>query len=315
MNKMPNFFIVGAARSGTTSLDRYLSQHPEIYMAPRKEVNFFTAEHFPCTGPGDERINREVIRNKNQYTRLFAGVTAEKAIGESSVFYLCYPGTAERIAQTVPDAGIIMVLRDPVDRAYSAYLHLLRNGREHLGFEEALCLEEERRQKGYEPMWWYKELGLYYEQVKRYLDVFGRQCVKVLLYDELFANPTQILHDAFVFLGVKKDVVIDTSLHYNPGGIPKSRILYRFLDKFIAEPGLLEKRIKSLIPVHLRAVYANKAMRMLLQSVPMDLHLHAQLKAYFAEDVRKLEDLLHRDLSHWKYQPQVTMKHAKEDAD
>jgi len=299
---MPNFFIVGAARSGTTSLDRYLSQHPEIYMAPRKEVNFFTADHFPRTGLGDDRINREVIRDKNQYTRLFAGVAEEKAIGESSVFYLCYPGTAERIAQTVPDAGIIMVLRDPADRAHSAYLHLLRNGREHLGFEEALCLEEERRQKGYEPMWWYKELGLYYEQVKRYLDVFGRRQVKVLLYDELFANPMQTLRDVFVFLGVKKDVVIDTSLHYNPGGIPKSRKLYTLLDKFIAEPGILEKRIKSLIPSRLRAVYANKAMSMLLRPIPMDPHVHAQLKAYFAQDVRKLGDLLQRDLCHWKYQ-------------
>ncbi len=302
MNAMPNFFIVGAARSGTTSLDRYLSQHHEIYMAPRKEVNFFTANYFPRTGPGDERINKEVIRDKYQYAQLFAGVAGEKAIGESSVFYLCYPGTAERIAQVVPNAKIIMVLRDPVDRAYSAYMHLVRNGREHLGFEEALSREEERKQRGYEPMWWYKELGLYYKQVKHYLDVFGTQQVKVLLYDELFANPGQILRNVFAFIGVKEDVIIDTSLHYNPGGVPKSWKLYTLLDSFIAKPNALEKRLKSLVPSRLRAAYANKALSMLLQPVPMDPHVHAQLKAYFVEDVRKLEDLLHRDLTHWKLQ-------------
>jgi hypothetical protein len=302
MNVMPNFFIVGAARSGTTSLDRYLSQHPEIYMAPRKEVNFFTADHFPRSGPGDERINREVIRDKNQYAQLFAGAAGEKAIGESSVFYLCYPGTAERIAQAVPNAKIIMVLRDPVDRSYSAYLHLVRNGREHLGFAEALSREEERRQKGFEPMWWYKELGLYYKQVKHYLDVFGPLRVKVLLYDELFANPVQVLRDVFVFLEVKKDIVIDTSLHYNPGGVPKSWKLYTLLDNFITEPSILEKCIKSLVPMHLRAGWANKAMSMLLRSVPIDPQIHAQLKEYFAQDVRKLEDLLQCDLCYWKYQ-------------
>src|SRR2546422_6589407 len=197
---MPNFFIVGAARSGTTSLDNYLSKHPEIYMAPRKEVNFFTAHHFPWAGPGDERINRVVIQDEDRYTQLFAGVAGEKVIGESSVFYLCYPGTVERIVQAVPDAKIIIVLREPVDRAYSAYMYLVRDGREHFGFAEGLKLEEERRQQGFEPMWWYKELGLYYRQVKRYLDVFGTQQVKVLLYDELFANLRQGLRDVFTFL-------------------------------------------------------------------------------------------------------------------
>lgn len=297
---MPNFFIVGAARSGTTTLDRCLSQHPEIYMAPRKEVNFFSAHHFPRTGPGDERINREVIRDIHQYTQLFARVAGEKAVGESTVFYLCFPDTAERIAQLVPGAKIIVVLRDPVDRAYSAYLHLLRNGRENLCFEEALRAEEERRQKGYEPMWWYKGLGLYNEQVKHYLDVFGRQRVKVLLYEELFANPEQALRDVFVFLGVDKDAVIDSSLHFNPGGMPQSRKLYSFLDKFIAEPGPLEKRVKSLLPSHLRTRYANKVMSMLLRPVPMNRKAQALLKAYFAEDVSRLEELLGRDLCRWR---------------
>ena len=303
MKTLPNFFIVGAARSGTTSFDRYLSQHPEIYIPPRKETHFFAADQLPpsFTGPGDEGLNGLLIRDEDQYARLFAGLPEAKAIGESSVFYLCFPGTAERIAQAVPDAKIIILLREPVDRAHSAYTFLVRDGRETLGFAEGLSREEERKQKGFEPMWWYKELGLYYRQVKHYLEVFGTQRVKVLLYDELIANPGQTLRDIFTFLGVKDDVVIDTSVRYNVAGVPKSRRLYTPLNHFIYNPSPPENLIKSLIPMHLRLAWASKAIGMFTRHIPISPQIHAQLKAYFAEDVGKLEDLLHQALLCWQY--------------
>ena len=307
----PNFFIVGAARSGTTSLDRYLAQHPEIYITPKKETHFFADGDFPTCfkGPGDERLNRRLIRDEEQYAELFAGVTGEKAIGESSVFYLCYPASAERIAQTVPEAKIIVLLREPVARTYSSYIFLLRDGRETLGLEEGLHREEERKEQGFEPMWWYKELSLYYRQVKHYMDVFGEERVKVLLYEELHANPEQVLRDAFAFLEVREDVGIDTSVRYNLSGVPKSRGIYNLLDHFIDKPSALERRIKSLVPLNLRIAWASKIIGMFTHSVPMNPQMQAQLKAYFAEDVGKLEDLLHRDLSSWHYQkPSLVQK-------
>jgi hypothetical protein len=118
---------------------------------------------------------------------------------------------------------------------------------------EGLKREEERRQKGFEQMWWYIELGLYYRQVKYYLDVSGTQRVKVLLYDELFANPEQELRAVFAFLEVKEDVVTHTSVRSNVRGAPKLQILYTLLDNFITEPNLMEKCIKSLLSAHLRA--------------------------------------------------------------
>lgn len=294
MKMMPNFFIVGAARSGTTSLDRYLSQHPEIYIPRGKEVHFFAAEHFPCTGPGDERLNKRVIHDQDHYAQLFTEVRGEKAIGEASVFYLSFAGTAERIAQAVPDAKIIISLREPVERAYSAYMHLVRDGRETLGFAEGLSQEQERKQKGFEPLWWYKELSLYYEQVKRYLEVFGRERVKVLLYDELCDNPGQMLREVFVFLGVKEDVDIDTSVRYNVSGVPKSRRLYTLmyncyalLCKFVDKPS---------------SALAHKALSVLLRRVPMNEQIQAQLKADLVEDVGRLEELLQRDLNWWQHQ-------------
>jgi hypothetical protein len=296
---LPNFFVVGAARSGTTSLDRYLSQHPEIFITPRKDAYFFAAEHFPRTGPGgpgDDALKRKVIRDAAGYAQLFAEVDGAKAIGESSALYLCLPGTAERIAQAVPDARIIMLLREPAARAYSAYMNLVRDGRETLSFEEGLSQEEARKQQGWEPMWWYKEVSLYASQVQRYLDVFGRKQVKVLLYEEFYAHPEQALREIFAFLGVKDDVLIDTSVRYNLGGVPKSRKLNTLLYNVFIDKAIPFAR-------HIKPGLAWKVMgRFLLQPVPqMNPQTRAELRAYFADDVEKLEDVLQQDLRLWRY--------------
>jgi hypothetical protein len=303
LNTLPNFFIVGAARSGTTSLDLYLSQHPEIFITLKKETHFFAREQLPVSyrGPGDERMNRLIIKDEHQYAQLFSETGRAKAIGEASAFYLCYPSSAELIAQTVPDAKIIMVLREPVARTYSAYMFLLRDGRETLEFEEGLNREEERKEGDFEPMWWYRELSLYYSQVKHYLDVFGPRRVKILLYEELFTRPAQVLHDVFGFLGVKEDVSIDTSVHYNVSGSPKSRKLYTMLNNFMFNPNSLEQRIKAMVPQHLRTVWASKLIGAVTRPVPLDPQVGAQLKAFYAEDVGRLEDLLQRDLLCWHY--------------
>jgi hypothetical protein len=299
---MPNFFVVGAARSSTTSLHLYLSQHSEIFIPRRKEMHFFASDYFPCTGPGDEDMNRLVIRDEEQFTHLYDKATGMKAIGETSAFYLCLPGTAERIAQAVPDAKIIMILREPVTRAYSAYMHLVREGREKLGFAEGLSREAERKRQGYEPMWWYKELSLYSSQVQHYLDVFGRDRVKVLLYEEFYADLEQGLRDIFAFLGVKEDVPIDTSTRFNSAGEVRQRRLYAFLTDFIRNPNAFEKAIKSLIPRNLRLVWGAKAVNMLVHAAPINPQIKTELKAFFTEDVAKLEQLLQRDLLCWHYQ-------------
>jgi hypothetical protein len=300
---LPNFFIVGAARSGTTSLDRYLNQHPEIYITPKKETHFFASEDLPlCLGPGDDRLTRLLIRDEDEYAQLFARVTGAKTIGESSAFYLSFPGTAERIATTIPDAKILIILREPVERAYSSYMFMVRDGRETLGFEEGLSKEEERKQQSYEPIWWYKELSLYYKQVKHYLDVFGIERVKVLLFEEFCTNPGKVLHDVFNFLKVNEDVAIDTSVRYNVSGSPKSHRFYSRLNNFIYYPSSFEKHIKSLVPQHLRVAWASKIIGMSVERVPLDQHVRTKFMAYFAEDVRQLEDLLQRDLLPWQYQ-------------
>ena len=299
---MPNFIIVGAARSGTTSLYRYLSQHPDIFVAPVKEPHYFAADDFPdrFIGPGDDRLNRRLIRNQKRYEQLFATASGKRVIGESSAFYLCHPHAAKRIARACPDPKIIIMLRDPVERAYSAHMYLVRDGRETLSFTEGLRREAERRAQGFEPMWWYTELGRYYTQVKRFLDVFGEQRVKVLLFDDLCANPAQMVHSVFDFLGVRGDIPLDTSIRYNSAGVPRSRTIYTLVDTFLSGPLALKRRVKALMPSSVSTALRSRVMNTLITPVPMSPDVPAQLRGLFAEDVSKLEELLGRDLRCWQ---------------
>src|SRR5918994_33933 len=188
---MPNFFIVGAQKAGTTSLYHYLNQHPDVFMSPRKEPFFFDRElnaHGEVVkqefgGPGDQQAPKYV--NIREYEALFAGAKGEKAIGEASPLYIYAPGTAERIKRYVPEAKLIALLRNPADRAYSAFLHAVRIGREPLSdFAQALREEDDRIWYNWHYQFHYRNRGLYYAQLKRYFEVFGREKVGIWLYED-----------------------------------------------------------------------------------------------------------------------------------
>ncbi len=294
---LPNFLVVGAAKSGTSSLDRYLAQHPDIYMPTKKEAHIFSIPDFPArfNGPGDEGMNTETIRSMEAYERLFDGVKNERAVGESSVFYLYYPGTAKRIYEANPDMKIIILLRHPVDRAYSAYMHVVRDEREPLTFEEGLAKEPERKAMDFEPMWLYRELGLYSEQVQRYYDVFGRNQVKVLLFEDFTKNLHETMADIFRFLGVDPNVEIDTGLRHNESGVPKNRGLFNF----ISRPNPIKEVFKPLFPPAVRERIGIRAKSMLLQKVSMEPATRQELQSFFDPDIRKLATVLDRDLGAW----------------
>ena len=175
---MPNFFIVGAQKAGTTSLYYYLKQHPQIYMSPRKEPHFFEGMHWDFYRPGRMALP---VTDLADYQALFEGVTDEKAIGEASASYLYSPKAPTLIKRSIPYARLIAILRNPADRAYSNFLHCVRAGRESIvDFAEALRVEEGRIKGNWGPLWHYKQKGFYYAQVKRYLDTFGRDPVQGL---------------------------------------------------------------------------------------------------------------------------------------
>jgi len=165
----PNFFIVGAPKAGTTSLYNYLRRAPGVYMSPRKEPRYFTT-----INPVGVTAMRPV-RDRAEYLRLFQGAKDEVAIGEASVTYLRDPETPKRIKEVVPGSRIIMLLRDPVERAFSDYLMHVREGWQTLSFQEVMRTDL------------YLGKGFYAQQVKRYLDIFGPQRVKII---RLFSFPS-----------------------------------------------------------------------------------------------------------------------------
>src|SRR5699024_2758818 len=173
---IPNLFIVGVAKAATTSLYKYLQSHEDIYFPEHKEPNYLSSPYktMPHKGTGDDISDRECIYDADVYFNLFRNRT-EKIIGEASVDYLYYYKTADQISELNPQSKIIICLRNPIDRAFSAYWHLINDGREKLSFEEALEKEKERKSKNYEYIWCYKETGMYCKKVKYYLDTFGRQ--------------------------------------------------------------------------------------------------------------------------------------------
>ena len=184
---LPNFLIIGAAKAGTTSLYRYLEQHPEVYMSPVKEPKFFAlgGERLDYRGPGDEaRMRGASVTSLEDYRELFRGVSTETAVGEASTLYLYSERAAARIKHHVPDVKLIAVLRNPVDRAYSDFLHLVRDGIEPLtDFPQALEAEESRIRSRWAPMWHYRRRGFYHPQLKPESTEGGRR-VSVLKQQE-----------------------------------------------------------------------------------------------------------------------------------
>ncbi|MCY0870363.1 MAG: sulfotransferase, partial [Firmicutes bacterium] len=234
------------------------------------------------------------IRDEAAYRSLFAQAKQGQLVGESSAFYLYYPGTARRIHAYNPDMKLLVVLRQPVSRAWSAYMHLVRDARETLPFAQSLELEPERKRRGFEPMWLYRELGLYSEQLERYFDVFARDQVKVILFDEFTRDTQGVMADVFSFLGVR-NVPVDTGIHYNESGVPTSRAAYDFVSK----PHPLKELVKPFIPPHVRERLGNQLKSKMLKKVNMDEATRAELRGYFAPEVSRLRALLERELTNW----------------
>ncbi len=224
---MPNFLVIGAAKAGTTSLYHYLNQHPQIYMTPIKETNFFALEGLPVDfcGPGDQDyIKRFAITDKQSYQEQFQGITSEHAMGEASPLYLYSIVAPSRIRHYIPDVKLIAILRHPVDRAYSSFLHLLRDGREFItDFARSLEEEELRTCSNWEHIWHYRQMGFYYRQLKRYYDLFNRCQIRVYLYDEFNQSPGRILLDIFQFLNVDETFMPDTSIRHNETSITQDK--------------------------------------------------------------------------------------------
>lgn len=293
---MPNFLIIGAAKAGTTSLYGYLEQHPQVYMSSIKEPRFFAleGEKLDFRGPA-QSINHTSVTTLAEYFQLFEEATAQTAIGEASTVYLSHPLAAERIKHYIPDVKLIAVLRDPAERAFSSYLHLVRDGYETLSFAEALEAEPVRIKENWQPLWYYKERGFYYRQLQKYFEIFKSEQIKIYLYEDLAKNGTEITQDISRFLEIDNNFTPDLT-RKNVSGIPKNRLVQNLLTK----KNPLKSVLKPLLPESLRqSVIENLSKRNLGAKPTLSPQMRQNLIAIYREDILKLQDLIQRDLSSW----------------
>lgn len=286
---LPNFFIVGAPKAGTTSLHAYLKRHPEVFMSVRKEPHYFSRFR---VDPAFDNF-RLPIRDSREYQELFGGSGGYKAVGEASSSYLSDINAATRIRAEVPNAKIIISLRNPVQRAYSHYLMECREGREARSFQEALAADQARAEKGWGISVQYVELGLYSDQVERYIRLFGRSNVLIVLFEDLSRDTAAVMQEVARFLDIDPALFPESAFEavYNP---------------FAASRGVFARWILRLRPVRLwsrrwipSALRRRVRDRLLFKSIQkpqLDTGVVRTLGECFATDLQKLERLLERDL-------------------
>jgi hypothetical protein len=210
---LPDFCVIGAPKAGTTALHAALATHPQLHMSRVKEPKFFLCDGKPPApqyGPGDAHSAREWIWQRDDYEALFDGAPEGALRGESTPLYLADPAALDRMRATVPDARLIVIVRDPVDRAYSNWTHLWSDGLEPVGDFVAACdLEEQRQADGWAPFWRYLGLGRYGEQLQSLYERYPREQVHVLRYKQLVDAPVETLNGLCGFLGIESDVVVE----------------------------------------------------------------------------------------------------------
>lgn len=266
----PNFFVVGAAKSGTTALYNGLLRHHDVYLTTPKEPHFFAYLADPVAL---RHVYPDEAAARQRYGELFAGVRGEAAIGDASTTNLVVEGAAEIIAREVPGARIVAVLRQPVDRAFSHWRHFRVAGGEDLAdFAEALRQEERRAAAGRAFTYRYLGWGRYAGQLRPYVERFGRERVLVHLYDELCADAGTVLRETFRFLDIDDAVDIPPLGRFNEMTAPASAGGWR---------SLLSRRRPPPKPT-------------------LDPELRAELTAGFEAEIAALEELLGRDLSAWR---------------
>ena len=307
--QIPNFFLVGAPKCGTTAMSNYLNQHPDIHIGP-KEMHFFGA---------DLRTNETSNQSKDRYlSRLNEGKEVEtKYLGEASVWYLYSQTAAYEIKEFSPSVKILIMLRNPVDMLYSLYYQWLHEGKLLPSFSEAIEQEEEIRKKA-EPMFsegkrlravMHTDLARFHEQVNRYFNVFGQENVKVIIYDDFQKNIQKVYQEVLDFLEIDSCLIPEKFEKINSHKRYKNYLFHRLFSNPHDTPELerklssnLRKIIKPLVPKRLRKNVRDRLIgwnTVTSERPLMKPEVHQYICSKLAPDLEKLSSLLNRDVTHW----------------
>lgn len=290
----PTFMIIGAQKSGTTTLDHYLRRHEYVYMSPIKELRFFSGE---SCNERKAAIDGPKICTKDEYYRFFYQAAGAKAIGEVSPSYLFYPGTAHAIREAIPEVKLIAILRNPLERAYSEYWHHWKMGRELLEDFRDFCLTEPVNEPPSVEN--YNDLirrGLYAKQLRSYLEVFNSSQILILLYDDLVLNPELTYRTLCQFIEITFQGDAALRIHSNVGRVPKKTLrllLLKRAEKTLHRMPLPERKKVALRMNWRRRLPSENGI------TRIDSEDQKLLTGYFLDDIRDLETIIGRDLSHW----------------
>ena len=299
-NKLPDFLIVGAAKSGTSSMHYYLNQHPKIFMPTYtssglkvKEPRFLIADKLK------NRVSKGIWDFKS-YNELFQDAEDGQITGESTVLYLFYykeaiPNIKRYLGE---NTKIIIMLRNPIERAYSAYLFSSRTNQENNKFDEALKMNFDlyKSNKSLSPMILYKELGLYYDMVKAYFDHF--KDVHIVIYDDFKKDPKKEISRVLSFLNIKNNVEIDSDKIVNKGGKQWNSYLIK---QIFMSNSLIKKFLRLTLSKKSRRILYNLLTSFFVQKAPpVSYKIKKQLLQYYIKDIEKLERIINKDLSKWK---------------
>lgn len=320
---LPNTFVIGAPRSGTTSLYEYLNTHPQVFMSPVKEPEFFTAapldgvrQTTPGRGAGslEERasLSPELDADLARYLALFERAGDAKVRGEASTGYLAHPTAAAHLHRHIPEAKLIAILRDPADRAHSHMVHSRRifaeQGQVPVTIEAGRPLAEEfcdvvdaaLRHGSRPPATTVAEVwlrtGFYFEHLSRFRSLFADDQLMTIVFDDLARDPQAVMAAVFRFLGVEEAFRLPTTAAFNVSVVPRNVNVFGF---FTTRNALM-RSARLMAPASVRALAMRARNRVLATEKPMlDADLRAKLVAIYRDDITQLQDLLRRDLSSW----------------
>jgi hypothetical protein len=298
---MPNFAVVGAARAGSTAVTEALRAHPDAFVCQPKEPHYFAfaGQTMAFRGPGDEAtINRVARTNRDAFLALFPeqGKESYTAVGDGSVSSLYYHEHAVPAILDINSAmKIVMVLRDPVDRAYSSYQYLRVRGFEPVDdFMQAVALEEGRRSEGWHHLWHYTGMSYYAESVGHYLRSFGKEQVGVWFYDDLTVRPKACVDEIYAFLGLDASRVEATLPRVNVSGQPRRQSAQNMI-AWAARHELVRASLKRAVPFRVREKV--RAANLRPNTVPFEDRV--ELIGRFARDSEELSNILDKRVPDW----------------
>ena len=289
MNK-PNFIISGFPKCGSTALHYYVDAHPEIFMPKQKELHYFTQSYISKLnkGPGDLEAKKSQVKSLDSYFKMFEGVSGEKTIGETSPSYINYPNSFKKINKELDNPKVIILIRDPIKRAYSNYLHLLREHRETESFSKSLDLESFRKSQQYSDFWLYTFNSFYYDKIIEAKKVFSD--VLILTQEELNLDTKKTLIKVYKFLEVDSEFTPNNSNNrYNKGGLYKKNIITNFIFK----QGKIKTIFKKIVPISpwMKAIKNSLISNYHYKAAPVDQETENKLVKLFKKQVYNLTKL------------------------